>query len=299
MIYSRIFSILFALFSAAAFADDDKPTPEEKKEMEARSRIARGLKYQEGEIRLAGGKAQLKLAPDFRYLDPADTKKVLVNLWGNPPQVAEYTDGMIVTKDIDFDSEDSWAAVIRWKDDGYVKDEEFASINFNDMIKELIEGSKEQSKARIQQGYGKMEIAGWAEPPHYDSSTHKLYWAKSLNVDGPVQGLNYDIRILGRAGVLEVSIIAGMPQLADIRSKTPTILGMLDFTEGNRYADYKHGDKVAAYGIGGLIGAGLLAKAGFFKAIGIFLVKFWKIGVIALVAIGAWIKRLLGRRSEA
>ena len=91
-----------------------------------------------------------------------------------------------------------------------------------------------------------------------------------------------------------------MPQLHDIEAKAPTILGMVDFTDGNRYADYKAGtDKVAAYGIAGLIAGGVLAKAGFFKLIWVGILAAKKFIIIAVVAIGAWIKRMLGARKQA
>ena len=75
---------------------------------------------------------------------------------------------------------------------------------------------------------------------------------------------------------------------------------MVDFTDGNRYADYKPGtDKVAAYGIAGLIAGGVLAKAGFFKLIWVGILAAKKFVIIAVVAIGAWIKRMLGGRKQA
>jgi uncharacterized membrane-anchored protein len=281
-----------------AFAADAEPTPEQLAAFQKKIKTLSELKYQDGVITLAGGKAKISLTADFQYLDRAEARKVLGDLWENPASVSNETDGMIVPKGMNLLAEDSWGAIVKWTEEGYVKDEEFSSINFNDMLKELKEGSKEASKERVKQGFGKLEVVGWAEPPHYDKGTHKLYWAKSLDVDAPVQGLNYDIRALGRAGVLEVSIISSMPHLKDIGAKAPTILSMVDFTDGNRYADYKKGDNVAAYGIAGLIAGGVLLKTGFFKGILLLLVKLWKPVAIGVVAIGAWIKNLLGRRKQ-
>ena len=172
-------------------------------------------------------------------------------------------------------------------------------INYNDLLKQMKEDVAENNAERVKQGYPAIELVGWAAPPRYDAATHKLYWAKAYDVPGPEQQLNYDIRILGRAGHLELSIMSGMSEWKDVKDKAPTILSMVDFTEGNRYTDYKSGDKVAAYSIAGLITGGILAKAGFFKLIGVFLLKAWKLVAVAVVAIGAWIKKLLGRRSTA
>ncbi len=256
------------------------------------------IEYKSGEISLVGGKAKIKLGEEFRYLDPANARKVLVDIWSNPPE-AGSTLGMIVPKGANFLDSTTWVAVLQWKDDGYVKDEEFASTDFDKMLKELIKAHKAGSDERVKSGYGKLELSGWAEQPHYDRATHKLYWAKSFDVDAPVQQLNYDIRVLGREGILEVSVISSVPQLNDIKEKAPSILAMVDFTDGNRYTDYKSGDKVATYGIAGLIAGGVLLKSGFFKVIWVALLAAKKFVIIGVVAIGAWFKKLFGGRKQA
>ncbi len=118
-------------------------------------------------------------------------------------------------------------------------------------------------------------------------------------MDGSEQQLNYDIRVLAATGIFEVSIMAAKAQLAEIEGKAPAILGMIDFTEGNRYTDYKVGDKVAAYGIAGLIAGGVLAKAGFFKVIGLFLLKFSKVIIVGLIALVAGLAKLFGKKKPA
>jgi uncharacterized membrane-anchored protein len=50
-----------------------------------------------------------------------------------------------------------------------------------------------------------------------------------------------------------------------------------NFTTGNTYGEFNSSvDKVAAYGIAGLIAGGILAKTGLFAKIGILLLKFIK-----------------------
>jgi uncharacterized membrane-anchored protein len=204
---------------------------------------------------------------------------------------------MIVPKDINFLRGGGWAAVIQWKDEGYVKDSDFEGTDFNKMLSDLKEASAEENKERVRRGYPPMELTDWATQPHYDRQTHKLYWAKAFKVEGPEQQLNYDIRILGRSGFLEMSILSGMNELADIEAKAPTILGMVDFTDGNRYSDFKAGtDKVAAYGIAGLIAGGVLAKAGFFKIAALFVAKFAKLIIVGFAALFGGIAKFFGRK---
>ena len=287
-----------ALFLPAR-ADDRQPTPKEMEAFQKAFKAIGELQYQSGEVSLAGGKLKLTLPPEFQYLDPANARKVLVDIFGNPPQSGS-TDGMIVPKGIDFAQGGGWTAVLQWKEDGYVKDDDFAKTDFNEMLGDLKKAYKAGSDERVRAGYGRMELAAWAQQPHYDKATHKLYYAKLFDVDGPEQQLNYDIRVLGRHGVLELSIMSSMSQLRDIEAKAPVILGMVDFTDGNRYADFKPGtDKVAAYGIAGLVAGGVLAKAGFFKIAGLFLVKFGKVILVGVVALAALIAKLLGKKKAA
>ena len=285
-------------FCAAAIPARAQDPAQKKADAEQKAmQIVQSLQYQTGEITLLDGKAKIKLTDDFKFLDPANARKVLVDLWHNPPGAGSVT-GMIVPKG--FLVTDGWAAVLQWSDVGYVKDSEYDGIDFKKMLDQLKEKNVEESKNREAAGYGQMLLTGWATAPHYDKQSHKLYWAKSFDVKRSEQALNYDIRVLGRSGVMELSMLAGMSELAEIEAKVPAILDMVDFTDGNRYTDFKPGtDKVAAYGIAGLIAGGVLAKAGFFKVIFLFAAKFFKVIIVAAVALFAGFAKLFGRKKSA
>jgi len=270
------------------------------KAMKESEEIASKLKFQQGEIKIKDGVATLKVPANFRYLDPDQSDTVLVKLWGNPPR-KEKTLGMLFPAEISPASAESWGVVITYDEDGYVKDDEAASINYNDLLKEMQEGMREANPERIKQGYEAIELIGWAAPPHYDKASHKLYWAKELSVAGASEHtLNYDIRALGRRGVLSLNAIASMDQLQAIERDMGAVLAFVEFNEGHRYGDYVAGvDKVAAYGIGALIAGGLLAKAGVFKLLIGALIAGKKFVILALVALGAFLKRLFsGRRKD-
>ena len=91
-----------------------------------------------------------------------------------------------------------------------------------------------------------------------------MYWAKDLKVDGSDEDtLNYNIRILGRRGVLILNAVAGMSQLAQIEQASPEILKLVEFSEGHRYADFNpKTDKVAAYGLAALVAGGVGRETG-------------------------------------
>jgi uncharacterized membrane-anchored protein len=193
-----------------------------------------------------------------------------------------------------------WAVVITYGEDGYVKDNDAAAINYDKLLAQMKEGTQEVNKQREKAGYPPIELVGWATPPHYDQATHKLYWARELKFgDRPNHTLNYSIRILGRRGVLVLNAVASMAQLKEVEAATPSILAMVDFQDGHRYADFNAStDKVATYGIAALIAGGILAKAGLFKLLWVGILAFKKFVIIAILAIVGYVKKLLGIRSD-
>lgn len=290
---------LLALLNAPV---DAQHTPVEQAIKEAfhKEAFEQTLKYRTGQIEVGDGLATLSLGDLFRYLDPADTEKLLVQGWGNPP--GQKSLGMIVPKDESPLEEGGWAVVITYSEDGHVDDEDAEDIDYDELLAQMKEGTAEESKQRVSQGYESMALVGWAEPPRYDAATHRLYWAKELKFgDAPENTLNYAIRVLGRKGVLELNAVAGMSQLATVRGEMQRVLPLAEFKTGQSYADFNPDvDEVAAYGIGGLIAGKALAKVGFFAAALKILLAMKKFLVLGVVAIGALVAKLLrGRRDGA
>lgn len=268
------------------------------KRLESVRKIESELKFQQGVITIKDGLARLTLPETFRYLNPDDAQKVLVDIWGNPPR--EKSLGMIVPTDFNAMDDASWAVVITFEEDGYVKDDDAASINYNDLLKQMQEGTRETSEERKKAGYEPIELVGWAEPPHYDKVSQKLYWAKELKFgDDGEHTLNYDIRALGRRGVLSLNAVGSMEQLQVIKNSMQAVLGFVEFNEGHRYSDYLAGtDKVATYGIAALIAGKLAAKAGLFKILLGLLIAGKKFVVVAVVGLLALAKKLFNRKSS-
>lgn len=248
-----------------------------------------------GKITLESGLADLSLPEGFRYLDKADARKVLVEVWRNPPQAADDQLGMIVPAGFNPAGQEAWGVIISYEDSGYVKDNDANKINYDDLLKQMQKGAQEHNPERVKAGYPAIEIVGWAAPPRYDAAAKKMYWAKQLRF-GNEQGhdtLNYDVRILGRRGVLVLRAIAGMEQLDEIRNATPQILAMVNYNQGHRYADFNpKTDKVAAFGLAALVVGGIAAKAGFFKLLIPVLLAAKKFVIIGVVAVAGFCKRL-------
>ncbi len=263
------------------------------------AKLLSGLKYQSGEIDLRGGLAKLTVPKEFKFLGSDDADTVLVKLWGNPPSETKPL-GLLIPAGMSPISSNVWIVTIDYNEDGFVKDDDAAKINYDDLLKKMQSGIAENNKTRKENGYPTIALVGWAAPPHYDSATHKLYWAKDLKFEGEEHDtLNYSIRMLGRKGVLELNAIASVEQFAEIDKQTPQILAMVDFKEGSRYTDFdSKTDKVAEYGIATLVAGGALAaaaKLGLFKGLWIALLAAKKFIVIGVIAVVAFVKKFFKR----
>jgi uncharacterized membrane-anchored protein len=254
------------------------------------------LNFQKGKINLPNGIATINLSEKFTYLSPEDTEKLLVEAWGNPP--GNTTLGMIIPAHTSPLGDDGWGVVISYTEDGYVKDSDADEINYDELLEDMQKATAAENEERVKQGYGSMTLVGWAEPPRYDKQTKKMYWAKEYKTGQGSSSLNYNIRVLGRKGVLVLNAIASMAQIQQIKSEMPSILAVTEFTTGNQYADFdSKTDHVAEYGLAALVAGGAAAKMGLFaKLFGLLLVlkKFLVVGVIAAFAI---LKKIFSKKS--
>ncbi|MCB0685638.1 MAG: DUF2167 domain-containing protein, partial [Saprospiraceae bacterium] len=179
-------------------------------------------------------------------------------------------------------------------------DEDAEKIDYDDLLEEMKNDVVEANEYREELGYDPVELIGWASEPYYDEVNKKLHWAKELKFGEAEQHtLNYNIRVLGRRGYLELNIIGGMDVLDDVKQNIHEILPSVEFQNGSRYSDFDPSiDKVAAYGLTGLIAGKLLAKAGLLAKLGIVLAKFWKVIAVAIVGLGAGIKKFFSSKKE-
>lgn len=254
------------------------------------------LQYKRGRVVLPGDVATLDVPENFRYLGPEQADKILVEAWGNPP--GTKTLGMLFPSDLSPLSEEGWGVVITYREDGHVDDSDASGIDYDELLKQMKEESVENNKEREKQGYEPMTLHGWAASPHYDASAHKLYWAREFSSPNATQHtLNYDIRVLGRKGVLSFNAVAPMSRLGDVEQSMNQVMAFSDFNAGQRYADFdSKTDNLAAYGIGALVAGKLAAKVGLFKLILGAILAAKKLVVVAVVAVGGFIARIFGRK---
>ncbi|OLU32198.1 DUF2167 domain-containing protein [Pseudomonas sp. PA27(2017)] len=255
------------------------------------------LHFRSGKVVVGSNLATLNLPDNMVFLDGADAERVLVEAWGNPPD-DKLPLGMILPKGVSPLADESWAVTVEYEESGYVSDEDAADIDYNDMLKDLQDGARADNEWRAGNGYEPIAIVGWASAPHYDAAGKKLHWAKEVKFgDSDEHILNYNIRVLGRKGVLVLNFIAGMHQLPQIEENVPAVLAMTDFNDGNRYADFNPDlDEVAAYGLGALIAGKAAAKVGLFAAALVLLKKLWFLPVLLI----GWVwRRMTGKKQQS
>ena len=262
--------------------------------------LVSGLKFQRGEIALQKGLATLHVPDGFQFLNGPDAQTVLVKLWGNPPRSADPL-GMLMPADISPLSQDSWAVVVTYEPDGYVSDKEAEKINYADLLSQMQKDVASANDEREKAGYEPVHLVGWAKTPDYDSQTHKLYWAKELKFGSqPENTLNYNIRMLGRGGVLVLNAVAAMAQLSQIEQATPKILAAIDFNPGHRYADFNpKSDKMAEYGLAAVVAGTATAaavKLGFFKALWVAILAAKKFIIVGLIALAGLFRKVFKRK---
>ena len=254
------------------------------------------MDFKQGDILLEEAIAAVSVTEGYYYLDPQDSKRMLEQIWGNLEEAPPL--GILMPRDLTPLHAEAWAAIIDFDPIGYVDDKDASETDFDAILAQSKADAVLENEERARLGMEAVRIVGWAEAPHYDQESRTLYWAKDLvfGEGSETHSLNYNARILGRKGVMQMNFVAGMDQLDEIKRVAPEVMAMTTFTRGNSYLDFDPSvDQVAAYGIGGLIAAKVAAKAGL---LGIALAFFKKFAFLLIIPL-LWFKNKLFRRREA
>ncbi|WP_394759443.1 DUF2167 domain-containing protein [Flavobacterium sp.] len=278
--------LLLIVFIASSYAQDSLTIDYDK--------IEKSLIYKTGKIEFPSGNAILSVPKGFKFLDAKQTQYVLKDLWGNPEDTTVL--GSIVPDNKGVMNDNSWLFVINYQEDGYVKDDDANDINYDDLLKDIQEEMRNENPERIKQGFGSVELVGWASKPFYDEKLKVLHWAKEIKFGKSKDNtLNYDLRVLGRKGMYTISAVASMHELAEVKASIPNVINSIQFKEGHTYFNFDEDtDTVAAWTIGGLVAGKVLAKVGIFAVIA----KFGKVIFIGLIAAFAAVKKFFFGNKE-
>lgn len=293
---------LFLVFNLNAQSEDapaDSIDIESIETLLIQDSILKSFKYQTGQVDIGDKLATITVPKGCLYLEPVQASYLMVEILGNPP--GEGSLGILLSDTPSMLGGLDWLIEYHYVNDGHVMDDDAKDINYDELLKQMKKETEEESIARVKEGYEGVKLIGWAQSPFYDEKEKKLHWAKELVFgENEEHTLNYNIRVLGREGFLEMNIISGMDGFELVKKDIPEILLSTNFKEGYRYSDYNEStDKLAEYGIGGLIAGGILAKTGILTKIGIFLLKFIKPIIVGVIALFGFLgKRFFNRRKE-
>lgn len=279
-------ALLLALTSPLR-SQEAEPSAEEAAAQKAYDDFMSGLSWKTEGTGALGSRAEISVPPGYRFLGSGDASK-LMKFYGNLSDGSEL--GFIAPENLD------WFAVFEFEDVGYVKDDEMDKLDADEILKQLQEGQKAANEELTRLGRSTLNVLGWHTPPFYNKETNNLEWAIRLASSDGGQVLNYKTKLLGRRGVMDVVLVCSEEQLAGVIPAYQGLLKGFAYKKDENYAAFTKGDKIAEYGLVGLIaGGGLLvaAKSG-------LLAKLWKPIAIGLVAIGAFIKRIFrGKTPES
>lgn len=232
-------------------------------------------------------KATLKTNSTLAFLDEGNSSKFL-ELTGNIPKSGNF---------VLLSTENNWWATFSFNPIGYVKDDE--KIDPDTLLKQLKDRDPVANEERKRLGIPQLHTEGWYVPPHYDVKSKRLEWGLKLRSEGQVI-LNYTIRLLGRTGVMNATLVSSPETLdADVRTFKAALPGF-EFNGGERYAEFRQGDRVAEFGLAALIVGGAAAvatKKGFLAMIAGFFATAWKFIAVAVVGLFAWLRSLFKRKS--
>ena len=284
-------SFLLGLVGLLAFAinADAKPPQNE----EERSAALKALTWREGQpLTLPISHASLKAPANIRQLLGSDA----VSLW----EVLNGLDAPAGTEAALYDEKAETLVFYQKVADGYVRLDDWDDVDADAMLKEVTANTETANARRKSAGISAIHVVGWLERPHLDRFTNTVRWAFEANDERDGSLVNSIALVLGRDGFEKLTWIGPKSAVND---------GLLNvaqksfvFPVGGNYADYKSGDKVAEYGIAGLVAAVLGVKAAVkFGLIAAAVLFAKKIGVFILVPVAmlfGWLKRMWSRRNQ-
>lgn len=226
--------------------------------------------------------AKLDLPEEYVFADGKDAKKLMKEM---DNFITDKEQGIVFSKD----EKENWYVLFEFDDIGYIKDSDSKNIDADALLADIKKGTEEDNAERRKNGKSTIDIIGWDEKPHYDSNTNNLVWSV-LSTSKGEKIVNYNVRILGRGGVTEVTLVAGKDEMDKVKPKLATIISKYSYKEGKRYSDYIKGDKAAEIGLTALIAGGAGAGAAKVGLLAKILLIFKKVWIIIIVAIGGLFK---------
>jgi len=195
-------------------------------------------------LHMTGG-STFHIPQGYEMLAPPDSVK-FIQLQGNVTTDADNYDYILQSQS----TNNNWFSVLVYDDSGHVDDDD--NIDADQLLATARSNNQAENVVRSQHGLYNMNLTGWAIKPNYNQQTHRLEWAFNFLNSNGTSTVNWNTRLLGRTGYMDVIVVDDPNALArDIPDFNNAISG-LSFDPNQQYSDYKQGDKLATYGLMGL-----------------------------------------------
>ena len=275
--------VFLSFFSLVQAQEDDAGAQAQQKEL---AKLAWQKGPSEGKI---AGKASIKVPDGYVFLGERDSSRFL-QLMGNPPGKGYY---LLAPESL------GWFSVFSFDAEGYVKDNE--KIDADDLLKSLKSSDEASNEQRKKLGMETLYTDGWQVLPHYNTEAKRLEWGLRLKTGSGETSINYTARLLGRTGVMSATLVSSPEDLAADTKEFQAALTSFDYNSGEKYAEFKEGDKIAEYGLAALVLGGAAAvatKKGFWGALIAFIVAAKKLAIGAVIAAFVGIKAFFSRKKS-
>ena len=136
-----------------------------------------------------------------------------------------------------------WWVVLTFTDVGYLKNADQEHIDPAAVLKAVQKRSETQNAERTEQGMSSIVSVEWERQPVYDAENHSLEWAIQAATPS-AKVINNSVLLLSRRGVLEIITVQPYGTAPD-SVPLQQLVKNITIKDGQRYADYESGDKIA------------------------------------------------------
>jgi uncharacterized membrane-anchored protein len=277
----KLITALLALaFCSSALAADAGAGPQSQ---EDRIKAIRALGWAgAGNYPLSASHSVLAIPQGYQVLVGEDARK-FVTLSGDP------RDDSVEALVVNLKSSD--AVFFQTYGEGHVSLDDWSDVDAAEMLSQIRSGTEEANKERRQQGVSTLQVIGWLQQPTLQRDSSTVYWALEGS-DGQEAFVNSVALRRGREGYEELIWVTAKDTYVAAGGDLAAMLKAHSFDQGHRYGDFVAGDKVATYGIAGLVAAVAGAKVLKVAGLGVLLVLLKKFGVVIIAVIGGLIYKL-------
>lgn len=237
------------------------------------------------------GRATLGIPAGYQFLEPADAERFMElnqNLRQEEPRY------LLAPEDL------SWFCTFEFSEDGHVKDD--GAIDASAILESVRNGTQRANEERRSRGWSTMSVVGWKVAPFYNNTSKHLEWAILGQDDSDkTEVVNFNTRLLGRTGVVSAQLVVSTEGFSSGVQEFKTAIESFDYLAGQRYLEFREGDKVATYGLAALIAGGAAAvatKTGFWKTLGVLLVGAWKMVAVGIAALFAALRKVFSKNQQ-